>query len=729
MARKLGFFLTAGILVGALAGACGGVGPKSFPGGDSDAGMTTGDDDSGDATRMFGDASDELPVGPLDLSPLAPSIDVDFGNGTPTVQFTASVAGHPVPAAFTIDRGEIGSFGATGLLAPSGKVGGTANVTAVWQGRSAQTTVTVRLHFTQNGASDPPLGVGGEGTGGPVAMGTQTVLQGKPQADASLAWLYPYDKTVWPQGLLAPLLQWSTAQNYDAVYIKLTEKAFFYDGYFAKTAAPFVHHPISQDAWKALTYSNQGEPVSVTLVFAANGQAYGPLTETWTIAQGTLKGTVYYQSYGTKLVTNYQWGNISFGGATLAVKPGKASPVVAAGSNTECRVCHNVSADGSHLVTSGSPAEAAFSYDLKANVETPLSPQDGTFTFGALFTDGSLLLSNDNTPWPGGMPGASSAASGLYSMPSGAPVAAQGLPPGLGAATPVFSPDGKHVAFNFFAGAGADRRSLAEMDFDAKTHTFSNLRMLYTPPQPGTAVWPAFMPTNEAVVFELETRYNGRDFGGTRGDCDPAESCNGAGSQGELWWLDVGTKKATRLDAANGHGYLPTGPNGHGDDATLAFEPTVNPVVSGGYSWVVFTSRRLYGNVATINPYDSDPRYAPTVLTTPTPKKLWVAAIEANPKPGTDPSHPAFYLPGQELLAGNSRGFWVVDPCEPNGASCESGDECCGGYCESVDGGMVCSDQKPPCSQQFDKCTTTADCCGAQSGAQCLNGRCAFVNQ
>ncbi len=35
------------------------------------------------------------------------------------------------------------------------------------------------------------------------------------------------------------------------------------------------------------------------------------------------------------------------------------------------------------------------------------------------------------------------------------------------------------------------------------------------------------------------------------------------------------------------------------DDTTLNYEPTVLPVVSGGYAWVVFTSRRLYGNQLT----------------------------------------------------------------------------------------------------------------------------------
>ena len=66
-------------------------------------------------------------------------------------------------------------------------------------------------------------------------------------------------------------------------------------------------------------------------------------------------------------------------------------------------------------------------------------------------------------------------------------------------------------------------------------------------------------------------------------------------------------------------------------DGTLPsdYEPTVNPSVTGGYSWVVFTSRRMYGNVATVNPWASDPRYADTSVQ-PTPKKLWVAAVDAN---------------------------------------------------------------------------------------------------
>jgi hypothetical protein len=171
---------------------------------------------------------------------------------------------------------------------------------------------------------------------------------------------------------------------------------------------------------------------------------------------------------------------------------------------------------------------------------------------------------------------------------------------------------------------------------------------------------------------------------------------------------------------------LPTGPNNHANDTVLNYEPTVAPVPSGGYIWVIFTSRRLYGNMATSDPWQSDPRnYDATQFANTTCKKLWVAAIDLNAPAGSDPSHPAFYLPAQELLAGNARGFWVLDPCKPDGASCQSGDQCCNGYCEpNGDGGaLICSNVPPTCSATGDKCTTAKDCC--QPSDSCINGYCA----
>ena len=132
----------------------------------------------------------------------------------------------------------------------------------------------------------------------------------------------------------------------------------------------------------------------------------------------------------------------------------------------------------------------------------------------------------------------------------------------------------------------------------------------------------------------------------------------------------------------------------------------------------------MYGNVAQLPPWTSDPRNYQW-LDQVTDKKLWVAAVDLNAPPGTDPSHPAFYLPAQELHAGNSRGYWSVEACRADGSSCQTGDQCCGGYCQpGADGGLVCSAQMPACSAQYDKCTTDSDCCGFQQGITCINNVC-----
>jgi hypothetical protein len=464
-----------------------------------------------------------------------------------------------------------------------------------------------------------------------------------------------------------------------------------------------------------------------------------------------LRGTVYYNSYGTAQVTNsgqkscaptdqncseFATANLTgpyFGAATLAIKPGAISPVVVAGVDSGtpkgstqdgCRVCHAVAADGSKLLTdhpeNNYSNEGVYTLTV-GNNETLIS--GGTFrAFPALYPDGTLMVSS-----AGGMENTETFGSSRVYSTGGAALANQPLPTGLQATLPAFSPDGKHLTFNFWGGPngvdgkGPDQRSLAVLDFDKAQTAFSNLRTLHTPAS-GAVSWPTFMPTNDAVVFEREVAVSRRkdnnmpEYGYTR-----------YSGQGELWWVDLSTKTAAPLAKLNGAGYLPNYGTNHGNDAVLNYEPTANPVVSGGYAWVVFTSRRLYGNVATTDPYNSDPRnYDWQNPKNATPKKLWVAAIDLNAAPGTDPSHPAFYLPAQELQAGNARGYWAVDPCHPDGAGCDTGDECCGGYCRpgAGDMGLVCSAQQPMCSALYDKCTQTSDCCGAGHGVFCINGFC-----
>jgi hypothetical protein len=756
---------------------CRSSGQTTFAANGDDGGSTMNSDGGAlsESGTLVGDGSVGK-QGLLAITPVAPVVTVVTGGAVPTVQFALTVGGQAANAShWLLDQGALGTISATGLFTPAGAIAGVGNVTASYGGSTATTTVTVNIQTTDQGdpgyVPHPPPpgpggygGVGGDGPGAPPTSGQVATLNGAATADSSVSFLYPYDGTVWPQGLLAPLLQWTPgSHSFDAVYVHVQEKHFEYKGYFAANTTPFTNVPIPQAAWTTMGYSNTKEPVSVSVVFAQGGTAYGPYTETWMIAQGALQGTIYYNSYGTSLVQNSDttdsYGN-QYGAGTLAIAPGAAAPTLVAGvpsvsgsgNGTGCRVCHTASADGSTLVTQASNSDAT-SYattefvslvkDTTGGAGTPTATAN--LAFPALYRDGSLLFSNAavmNGPASANLiPG--DGTSKLYSLPAGTLVpGVTGLPAGFAAGLPSFSPDGTHVSFNFWGGSfpggpTADQASLGVIDFDAATLTFSNPRVVYTPPGASSGepavIYSSFLPSSSAIVFEQELSKGGDvdDWGYTWAGSDPSTP---PGHTAELWWLDLPSTKPHRLDRLNGYTasggvYLSSG-TAHpaAQDATLNYEPTVTPISSGGYAWVVFTSRRLYGNVATLPPWTSDPSlYKWHDPGNVTPKKLWVAAVDLNAPPGTDPSHPAFYLPGQELYAGNSRGYWTVPPCRPDGTACQVGDQCCGGFCEAAEdgGGLVCTAQQPPCSAEYDKCSQTSDCCGAAMGTvECINNIC-----
>ncbi len=750
--------------------ACGTTAAPGFTlGPDASTPVTTGDasslptpGDSGPPITIGGGGGDgSTPSGALALAPLAPTLTVVTGQPVPTQQFTCTSSGQPVSGvAWSTNQGAIGAIDSTGKFTPTGTVGGVATIMASVGGQTVSTTVTVNLQATDKGdpgftstAADAGAGgyggVGGNGPGAPPSATQLGTLSGTPNADATVSMLYPYDGTVWPQGLLAPLLQWNPGPHaFDSVYVHIQEASYEYKGYFASnTTGAFVNLPIPQQAWSAMAFSNGGEPVTISLVFGQGSSAYGPYTETWTIAQATLQGTIYYNSYGTGLVKNSDGADSygqQYGAGTLAIAPGATAPTLVAGvpstDGTGCRVCHTVAANGQSLVTQTSTSNAS-SYATTVGINLANDPTGGAgtplatanLTYPAVYKDGSLLLSNDGNF---AYPASGSGTTQLYSAPAGTPVGGVvGLPTGLQAGLPAFSPDGAHVSFNYWGGSFAsgsttvsgDQVSLAMLDFDG-VKTFSNPRLLHTPAAGTSVTYSSFYPNAAGIVFEVELTNPTGSWGYTW------SNTAAVGNTGELWWLDVATGAAHRLDALNGYNasgavYLPAPASNPQhtpvQDATLNYEATVNPIASGGYAWVVFTSRRMYGNVAQLAPWVSDPRHYPWKDQV-TDKKLWVAAVDLNGKPNTDPSHPAFYLPAQELHAGNARGYWTVEPCRGDGQSCITGDQCCAGFCEpGGDGGLICTSQVPTCAGEFDKCTTSSDCCGYPStNIQCINGIC-----
>jgi hypothetical protein len=742
---------------------------------DGDDASASGDDATTDAESDAGSfgGGDVVSASTLKIQPADPVVNVTIKDGVVTVMpvaFTALANGTtPVAATWVLDRGDLGPIDAKGVFTASGGGVGKGHVTATYGSVIASTTVTVSIQATQNGAPSvtPDAGVGGvggNGAGGPVDPGTQGALTGPATPPASaqeLGWLYPYDKTVWPHGLLAPLLQWQTTHTASSVYIHLKQKYFEFKGFYSGVV--LVNQPLDPAAWKVATNGNTGDPLHVELTIDDGKSVVGPIAEDWTIAPGQLQGTVYYDSYNTQLAPPITSEGQTQSAAVVAVRPGATQPTLAlpAVAQTHCVVCHELSADGSTLFSQMNHPPDAYangaSYNLLtggtqiASYSEAQPAPDGTdnnrkFAWSAVYPDGTFAMAGSNYAREAYYSGPSR----LFARSNGNAIATTGWDSNqVVGAMPSFSADGKLLVFNFWSGTAmngvnpGNGTSLAVVDFDcnaqkggttcgAPPFAASNAREIFREPSGSTHLpgWPTFLPNNSFVIFHHSLSWDtgGSDTCNTTATYGSPYNCmftTWKGAQTELWIVDVPsaqgkTTSPVALDALNGKGYLPTNAN-HPNDAVLNYEPTVNPIASGGYYWVVFTSRRMYGNVANGAPYDlGDGTY-------PVPKKLWVAAIDLNPTPGKDPSHPAFYLPGQELNAGNMRGHWVVDPCRANGVSCETGDQCCNGYCRQGDaGGLVCTNQPQGCSQEYEKCTGSSDggsdCCGT---LQCLNGYCA----
>jgi hypothetical protein len=713
-ARLAVLFSMVCLLVAGAMAACG-------SGDSGGSGFTTPGPDAtniGPTPPPFADAgAGDGPSRTLTIFPQNPVLNVS-GPGQ-TLQFTAFLSGEgadggPVPAVWNLDSAQLGTIDGNGLFTFAGTAGGIVTVDAEAGGAKAQTSLTVRLIITD----DNP---------GSVDGATKARLRAGGTSDPAFAWLYPYDQTVFPRGLLAPLLQFAGTPA-QAFRLVVKSKLLEYEGFFGGSDPARLD--MGQALWRTITLSAQPlDPVTVqvTKAFATDGglAVAGPITETWTIAQGSLKGFVYYNSYDSLLARGDAGGGNDMG-AVMRIRPNAAQPEVFIGGAQKgsCTVCHTVSANGSVLaVSAGHTFDGT--YRIEADAQSPLGPMatgpDNRYSFAALTPDGKLALTCGSQDLDAGVEagladgGAPSGEFGpnlvsmtaeqdtmLFNAEDGGVVLASILDGGVRKAKmPAFSPDGRKVAFNHWeVGQG---HSLSVLDFNPTTRTFSNLVEIVRDSTGNYLGWPSFLPDGKAFVYQL----------GDRDDYATWRS-----GSGELFVVDLATKNEAKLRLANGErngaSYLQSRA-----EMFMNYEPSVLPVSVGGYHWVVFTSRRRYGNVITETDQDE-----------PVRKKLWVAALDINAPPGTDPSHPAFFLQGQEIESGNLRGFWVLEPCRQVGNSCESGSECCTGFCRGVagpDGGaqFVCVAPPTTCAREEEKCTQTSDCCDAPRGFACINGFCA----
>ncbi len=646
---------------------------------DISADSSTGGDGFGLDGGLDLDALGDRKVIKLTVEPADKTLVVKNGDvSTASIPYTATAllsdgATLPVPSCiWTIDRIDLGSFKASTFTA-SGGAGGIGKVSCAALGLSASTSVTVELKDELDSGS-------GLDDAGKAALLAATTKD--PTIDKLL---YPYDGTIFPRGLTPPELMWNGGGTSDVYAVTLEVPHMTYTA-FVKAPSP-SRVTVSKEIWnKLLDTSTPKDPMKMTVrrsAGGAGGTVFFTTSQKWTIAAANLKGSIYYWRIN--------------GGKIVRIKPGASAPedFLKLSTGKTCVACHSVSHDGSTLVGSyeGTPVFPAGVFDPKTGTEGALVASETMFS--AAYPDGSAYLATKT---------ASAATlhttTGASLEPSGAAAFGNAL------SHPAFSPDGKWLAFSVRKdGNWADfnQSDLMIAPFDAATKKFGAAKLLRASGG-RTLTYPSFTPDGQWIIY-----------------MDATQSTRPG--KGDLHFIKPDGTSDISLATLNSSGIAK-------EDLALNFEPTFGPVLSGGYFWVVFVSTRQYGNRLN-KTYDAfrDVCGKPGWDKTPCRnKQLWVAAIDASPTAGKDPSHAAFWLPGQDLGDQNMRGYWALDPCKKLGEGCEAGFECCEGTCkaDAPGSGKKCVKPEPgKCKDTGDKCEKNEDCCDRPLGIECVGGVCA----
>jgi hypothetical protein len=663
------FLISAGAAI--LVHGCGG-GDAPFGLGGAKQNENTGDGGSptggasgggGEGGCMLGCYTEGNPIPQkLVITPEHPTVTVIEGNISTQAFKVETQDGVDVTASVTwlYDRPDIGDM-VGGAFTPTGGVGGVGKLRAQFQKLTAETSVTVDVTKTVNQAGlnaaqvaafDAPVG-----------------------PDPSMALVYPYDRTVFPLGVLAPELQWSGVNAGDVYRLKIQEKHLSYSVYF-KAGAP-ARYLLDQEHWEQITSSGTGsksDPVTVELSRMSGGEAFQAVQHTWHVAQGKVRGVVYYWE-----LPDACGGNPS--GRILKIKPDSPAPEEFFQPGG-CWGCHTVSRDGTTMMAT-LDAFGPFpqvTIDLKENPSTfgAITQAAGlTGTFGAFNGSGDkLVLSNDYVQSPN-----DGKRLRIVDTATGALLNTNAMGPGC--LEPAWSPDGTKLAAICGAtgnkwGFDSPTGNLAVADVAPDGVTIDNVKTIVPKGLAvGRPAYPSFTSDSAYIAF-------GRPTDGAR-----------SSASGSIWLVKPDGSELKELSAASSDG--------------KSFNPVFAPQRAGGYYWLVFISRRDYGNT----------------LVNTNRQQLWMTAIDDPPTAG-DPSHPPFYMRGQEGCGKSENAYMAPEPCKPKGETCVTGADCCEGQCikDAAQNDYVCGDPPSPgaCSESGNACASKADCCNPMD--ECIDGFC-----
>jgi hypothetical protein len=443
-------------------------------------------------------------------------------------------------------------------------------------------------------------------------MSGQAVQRREPKsAPSALQIVYPYDGTVFPHGLPPPEIMWEGAAPGEEVTISLRSSS--------GTASEKVTtaHPASYTfpatSWRAVAEKALGETeVDIEVASTASPGRSGHIRAR--VADAQLNGVLYF--WASSVTQMLRWSP-----STAITEKVFPLPPAPGANKAACIKCHTVSRDGSLMALAGfdAPGAATLVDTRSREILTDVSAPPYTTMFQTMHPDGQRLVSNRLDELE------------LFDVSNRrAPrsLGSSGLP-AQGAAQPTFVPSGEALVFavhtHRVSSNDFTESDLAIAAFDSKSDHFAEARVIARGEGKACA-YPSVLPDEKNLIFQ-------------RGD--HARSSNSGGVvlySAELAVVSLHGGPVRTLEAASSGGTSTR-------DARSAFQPAAPIATSGRYDFVAFVSLRDYG----------------TRLVRQLRRQIWVTAVDHD-LAAADPSHPAFWLPGQDPLSTQMMPGWAAAP-------------------------------------------------------------------
>lgn len=423
-----------------------------------------------------------------------------------------------------------------------------------------------------------------------------------PRAGCGPRVIYPQPLTVIPRNMVGLSIMWELGGGFDAYEIAIQGgelRVRWYTG--ADQLTP------DGDPWVRLLTAATGANLQVAVSGLRGGERCDSLPLDLLVDRAPLQGAIYYWSTGDAGIMRLPAGD-------RAAEP-FLTPAVAPEIN--CPACHALSRDGNHIAFTRTTFPP-FGDLAISNIEAPRNLNYDPAGVGGYFPS----FSPDAELIAGGLAGQIV----IRDTTTGMEMDRLPMPQGFVANSPDWSWQGTRMVaavgpanFNPLPDVGMNLSSIYQWtDADGG---WAAPEVIAQTPENTTYDRPAFSPDGQYVAFERK--------GGDGGD--------GMGNPSAALMIIDGDGQVLDMGRAN-------------KDVRLGNSwPKWAPASNQGRLWLAFSSLRDYGHRLRNEPVGEDSR-----------PQIWVTGIDPNAPPGTDPSSPAFWLPGQSLNSGNHIPYWAA---------------------------------------------------------------------